>query len=148
MAGLICNPAIEAVLTMCPPSPCFRMRGTKVCTPCTTPNMFTPKIQFHSVGVNCSRLLTTATPALLQTMCTLLNAASTSSAARAIASASDTSSDSAIVFTPERSADGQSYAVCCPGDESDLAVDILHGRAPQTAVETIPRNRHAPRILA
>src|SRR5262245_26955526 len=38
----------------------------------------------------------------------------------------------------ERSADRQSYAVCCPGDESDLAVDILHGRAPQTAVETIP----------
>ncbi len=42
------NEAMEAVLTMWPPSPCFLMRSMKVWTPFTTPPRFTPSTQSQS----------------------------------------------------------------------------------------------------
>jgi hypothetical protein len=56
---------IEAVLTMCPPSPCARMRGRIVTMPLIVPPRLTFITQSQSAKVASSVGPTTATPALL-----------------------------------------------------------------------------------
>src|SRR5215468_542387 len=62
------RPAIEAVLTMWPPCPCSTSSGTKVSTPCTTPQKFTFIVNAQSRWVDCRISPKVATPALLQMM--------------------------------------------------------------------------------
>src|ERR1051325_5545328 len=64
------RPAMDAVLTMWPPSRRGRSRGTNVSTPCTTPQKLTPIVYSQSACVESAISPKVATPALLQTMWT------------------------------------------------------------------------------
>src|SRR5207248_1293889 len=63
---LAMSPAIEAVLTMCPPSPPAIIRGTNVSIPWITPQRLTPRTHCQSRCVARSSPPHAATPALLQ----------------------------------------------------------------------------------
>ena len=65
------SPAIEAVLTMCPPSGLARRIGRNTCTPWMTPYRFTPRIQCQSSMVRSLIAAIGPMPALLQTTCTV-----------------------------------------------------------------------------
>src|SRR5258706_12243169 len=45
------RPAIEAVETMCPPSPCCSINGPKIPLPQMVPIRLTPMVQFHDASV-------------------------------------------------------------------------------------------------
>src|SRR5947208_2869862 len=64
------RPAIDAVLTMCPPASCARRSGRNASTPCTTPQKLTDMVYCQSAWVASATSPKVATPALLQTMCT------------------------------------------------------------------------------
>src|SRR6266481_8927702 len=67
-------PAIEAVLTMWPPSPWARICGRKVRTPCSTPIRLTSSTHRQLSSEMLSMPPAAATPALLQTTWTFPNA--------------------------------------------------------------------------
>ena len=84
---------------MCPPSPCSSIRGRNVWMPLTTPPSSTPRPQSQSsylASVTGPRM---PMPALLQRTCTLPKTRSASSAARAKASRSVTSSSIACTLS-------------------------------------------------
>ena len=91
--GAVSSPAIDAVLTMWPSSPCSSIRGTNARTPCTTPIRLMPSVQSQSASDpsharSRSVAAVAATPALLNSTWTLpnvLNAASARSSDRAAA---------------------------------------------------------------
>ena len=62
------RPASDAVFTMWPSS-CSSSSGRKVCTPCTTPQRFTPSTQSQTAS-GASTMPPPPTPALLHTTCT------------------------------------------------------------------------------
>src|SRR5207245_164622 len=74
------SPAIEAVLTMCPPSPPAIIRGTNVSMPWITPQRLTPSTHCQSRCVARSSPPHAATPALLQRTWTTPNACQARSA--------------------------------------------------------------------
>src|SRR5471032_3014796 len=46
------SPAIDAVETICPPSPCFSIRGPKISMPQITDIRLTPRVQFQLASVH------------------------------------------------------------------------------------------------
>ncbi len=75
-------PAIDAVLTKWPPSPCARKCGRKIATPCATVIRLTRMTHSQSGAVNSSSpALRPPTPALLKTRCTRPKARIASAAA-------------------------------------------------------------------
>src|SRR5580704_7244281 len=83
------SPAIDAVLTMCAGVPWSRMIGTKVCTPCTTPQKLTPTTHRQSSRVWSLIRLNVETPALLHNTSTRPNRSSVVAASRSTSAASD-----------------------------------------------------------
>src|SRR5690349_1337451 len=71
--GTEIRPATEAVFTMWHSSCCSSMRGTKLCTPCTTPIRFTPIVHCQSASVALQAGPTGDTPALLNSRCAAPN---------------------------------------------------------------------------
>src|SRR5215469_6890098 len=65
------RPAIDAVLTIQPPSGLARRIGRNACTPWMTPYRFTPRIQCQSSMVRSLIAAIGPMPALLQTTCTV-----------------------------------------------------------------------------
>ena len=78
------NPDIDAVFTMCAPSPCSSIRGTKVWMPLTTPPRLTESCQSQSSYVALCIGPNWLTPAVLQSSWTGPNVRSASSAAARI----------------------------------------------------------------
>src|SRR5258705_5860034 len=84
-------PAIDAVLTIWPPSPWPRICGRKARMPCSTPIRLTSSTQRQLSREMLSMPPPAATPALLQTTCTLPKASKDSLAACSTLAASATS---------------------------------------------------------
>src|SRR5215510_5095977 len=66
--ALLCpemTPAIEAVETICPPSPCCSINGPKISIPQMVAIRLTPKTQFHEASVHMPYGPPPPTPALL-----------------------------------------------------------------------------------
>src|ERR1043166_1763540 len=99
MPGGEMRPATEAVLTMWPSS-CAIRRGAKALMPCTTPRRLTPRIHSHSASLVSHTGPDNATPALLQTTCTLFSSAATRLAKRFTSPDFETSTRIEKLFNP------------------------------------------------
>src|SRR5579875_1473748 len=113
MPGPERSPAIDAVLTTCPSSPCRSRIGTNVRMPWITPQRLTPRIHSQSASVTSQASPPTDTPALLQTTCTAPKASSVRCASASTSDAFDTSVGTARTRAPEL-ASARSAAASAP----------------------------------
>ena len=89
--GMPTRPAMEEVLTMCPPSSLPLRIGRKAWMPWMTPHRFTPTIHFQSSSVRSAMRPIGPMPALLTSTCAVPNRSTTSVASAPTLSALDTS---------------------------------------------------------
>ena len=166
-------PAIDDVLTMCPPLPCSRINGTKVFTTLTAPPRFTAIARSQSAKPGSATAPPPAIPALLHNTWRRPKAAIVASAALATDSRSVTSTsheldvgagelasrvgDVGLVDVADHHvhalrqqclADAEADAACSPGDECRLARKVSHGADPSQAVVAHPRPKPLVRAQA
>src|SRR5579885_575421 len=113
MPGPERSPAIDAVLTTCPYSPCRSRIGKNVRMPWITPTSLTPRIHTQPERVTSQASPPTDTPALLQTTCTAPKASSVRCASASTSDAFDTSVGTARTRAPEL-ASARSAAASAP----------------------------------
>ena len=137
--------AIDAVFTTCPPSPCALILGTNVTTPLTTPPRLTPSTQSQSWYVASAMSLKRLMPALLQRTWTFPRTRSVSSAARANASRSVTSSwiawtspSSSAIAASRWSARTSAIATRMPAATKALAIPSPTPLPPPVMKATLP----------
>src|SRR5262245_20505523 len=127
--GSALSPATDAVFTTWPPSPCSRMRGTKLRIPCATPSRFTPTSQLQSPAALSASGPCVSTPALLQTTSMRPKRASTRSAAASREAGSETSASMPSASAPFAASASPACARARPSTSSSASFIPAPGNA-------------------